>query len=102
MLRRWVRGDSGCVLGGGTGAAFGLPGDQSGRADPVLHVDRCGRGVRAPVPYGPQCAWRGGPAVRAAWLGFVPDEVAAAPAAAVGRLSQRLGIAMGELRGYGE
>lgn len=35
------------------------------------------------------------------WLGFVPDEVAAA-AAAVGRLSQRLGIAMGELRGYGE
>ncbi len=36
------------------------------------------------------------------WLGFVPDEVAGAPAAVVGRLSQRLGIAMGELRGYGE
>jgi hypothetical protein len=36
------------------------------------------------------------------WLGFVPDEVPAAPAAAVGRLWQRLGIAMGELRGYGE
>ncbi|KAB1927320.1 Tn3 family transposase [Micromonospora sp. ALFpr18c] len=36
------------------------------------------------------------------WLGFVPDDVAAAPAAVVGRLSQRLGIAMGELRGYGE
>ncbi len=36
------------------------------------------------------------------WLGFVPNEVAAAPAAVVGRLSQRLGIAMGELRGYGE
>ena len=36
------------------------------------------------------------------WLGFVPDEVVAAPAAVVGRLSQRLGIAMGELRGYGE
>ena len=36
------------------------------------------------------------------WLGFVPDEVTAAPAAAVGRLSQRLDIAMGELRGYGE
>jgi hypothetical protein len=36
------------------------------------------------------------------WLGFVPDEVPAAPVAAVGRLSQRLGIAMGELRGYGE
>jgi hypothetical protein len=36
------------------------------------------------------------------WLGFVPDEMAEAPAAAVGRLSQRLGIAMGELRGYGE
>lgn len=35
------------------------------------------------------------------WLGFVPDEVALAPDAAVGRLSQRLGIAMGELRGYG-
>ncbi|GIJ28257.1 DDE transposase [Micromonospora qiuiae] len=36
------------------------------------------------------------------WLGFVPDEVAGAPDAVVGRLSQRLGIAMGELRGYGE
>jgi len=36
------------------------------------------------------------------WLGFVPDEVALAPDAAVGRLSQRLGIAIGELRGYGE
>ncbi|MFY1615451.1 Tn3 family transposase [Micromonospora sp. WMMD736] len=36
------------------------------------------------------------------WLGFVPDDVAAAPAAVVGRLSQWLGIAMGELRGYGE
>lgn len=36
------------------------------------------------------------------WLGYVPDEVALAPDAAVGRLSQRLGIAMGELRGYGE
>jgi len=35
------------------------------------------------------------------WLGFVPDDVPAAPAAAVGRLSQRLGVAMGELRGYG-
>lgn len=32
------------------------------------------------------------------WLGFVPDEVPAAPAAAVGRLSQRLGTAMGEVR----
>ncbi|GAA3749529.1 hypothetical protein GCM10022225_37240 [Plantactinospora mayteni] len=32
----------------------------------------------------------------------MPDEVSAAPAAAVGRLSQRLGIAMGELRAYGE
>lgn len=31
------------------------------------------------------------------WLGFVPDEVATAPDAVVGRLSQRLGIAMGEL-----
>jgi hypothetical protein len=36
------------------------------------------------------------------WLGFVPDELAAAPAAVVGQLSQRLGIAMGELRGHGE
>ena len=35
------------------------------------------------------------------WLGFVPDDVAAAPAAAVARLSERLGIAVGELRGYG-
>ena len=36
------------------------------------------------------------------WLGFVPDDVPSAPAAAVGRLSQLLGIPMGELRGYGE
>jgi len=35
------------------------------------------------------------------WLGFVPDEVAAVPAAAVARLSERLGIPVGELRGYG-
>jgi hypothetical protein len=35
------------------------------------------------------------------WLGFVPDNVPAAPAAAVARLSGRLGIAVGELRGYG-
>lgn len=36
------------------------------------------------------------------WLGFVPDDVAAAPAAAVARLSERLQISMGELRRYGE
>lgn len=35
------------------------------------------------------------------WLGYVPDDVAAAPAAAMGRLSQRLGVPMGELREYG-
>jgi hypothetical protein len=35
------------------------------------------------------------------WLGFVPDEVASAPAAAVARLSARLGVPVGELRGYG-
>ena len=35
------------------------------------------------------------------WLGFVPDDVAAAPAAAVARLSERLGIPVGALRGYG-
>ena len=35
------------------------------------------------------------------WLGFVPDEVAAAPAAASARLSERLAIPDGELRGYG-
>ena len=35
------------------------------------------------------------------WLGFVPDDVAAAPAAAVARLSDRLGIPPAELRGYG-
>ena len=32
------------------------------------------------------------------WLGFVPDEAAAAPAAAAARLA---GIPVGELRGYG-
>ena len=35
------------------------------------------------------------------WLGYVPDDVAAAPAAVVARLSDRLGIPVGELRGYG-
>ena len=35
------------------------------------------------------------------WLGFVPDDVAAAPAAVVARLSERLGIPVGMLRGYG-
>ncbi len=35
------------------------------------------------------------------WLGFVPDDVVSAPAAGVARLSERLGIVMGELRGYG-
>ena len=35
------------------------------------------------------------------WLGFVPAEVASAPAAAVARLSERLGMPVGELRGYG-
>ena len=35
------------------------------------------------------------------WLGFVPDDVAAAPSAAVSRLAERLGVAAGELAGYG-
>jgi hypothetical protein len=35
------------------------------------------------------------------WLGFVPDDVAAAPAAAVARLSEKLGIPVGALHGYG-
>jgi Domain of unknown function (DUF4158) len=35
------------------------------------------------------------------WLGFVPNEVASAPAAAVARLSARLGVPVGELRSYG-
>src|SRR6266853_155997 len=35
------------------------------------------------------------------WLGFVPDDVAAAPAAVVARLSEKLGVPVGALRGYG-
>ena len=35
------------------------------------------------------------------WLGFVPDEVSAAPAQAMARLSDRLRIPVGVLRGYG-
>lgn len=35
------------------------------------------------------------------WLGYVPDEVSTAPAAAVSRLAERLEIAAGELAGYG-
>jgi Domain of unknown function (DUF4158) len=36
-----------------------------------------------------------------AWLGYVPGDVAAAPAAVAARLSQKLGSPVGELRGYG-
>src|SRR5207249_10457070 len=36
------------------------------------------------------------------WLGFVPDEVRAAPPVAVGRLAQRLQVDAGALAGYGE
>ncbi len=35
------------------------------------------------------------------WLGFVPDEVTAAPPAAVTRLAERLAIDPAELQGYG-
>jgi hypothetical protein len=35
------------------------------------------------------------------WLGFVPDEVTAAPPVAVTRLAERLAIDPGELQGYG-
>jgi hypothetical protein len=35
------------------------------------------------------------------WLGFVPDDVASAPAAAIARLSERLQVPMSELRLYG-
>lgn len=35
------------------------------------------------------------------WLGFVPDDVAAAPPVAVARLAERLGVDPGELAGYG-
>ena len=34
-------------------------------------------------------------------LGFVPDDVAAAPTSAVTRLSKQLGLAARDLRGYG-
>jgi hypothetical protein len=36
------------------------------------------------------------------WLGFVPDEVRAAPPVAVGRLAERLRVDPGVLAGYGE
>jgi hypothetical protein len=36
------------------------------------------------------------------WLGFVPDDVASAPPAAVARLAERLQVPMDELRLYGE
>ena len=35
------------------------------------------------------------------WLGFVPDDVASAPPAAVARLAERLGLDPGALRGMG-
>lgn len=100
MLGRRVRGDSGRVLRGGAGSASGLP--EINRTELIRHYTltsaneafvrrfRTGRNVL-------------GAAVRLCTLtclGFVPDEVPSVPAAAVGRLSQRL-IATGELRGYG-
>ena len=36
------------------------------------------------------------------WLGFVPDDVASAPPAAVARLAEQLQVPMDELRLYGE
>ena len=36
------------------------------------------------------------------WLGFVPDDVASAPLAAVARLAEQLGLDPGALRGYGK
>jgi Domain of unknown function (DUF4158) len=36
------------------------------------------------------------------WLGFVPDDVAAAPSAAVARLAERLQVPAGALGRYGE
>ncbi|WP_371648201.1 MULTISPECIES: DUF4158 domain-containing protein [unclassified Streptomyces] len=36
------------------------------------------------------------------WLGFVPDDVPAAPLAAVGRLARQLGLGVAYLAGYGE
>jgi Domain of unknown function (DUF4158) len=38
----------------------------------------------------------------ATWLGFVPDDVASAPQAAVARLAERLGLDPRALRGYGK
>jgi Domain of unknown function (DUF4158) len=36
------------------------------------------------------------------WLGFVPDDVAAAPSVVVARLASQLGLDPGELAGYGD
>ncbi|MGE7383890.1 DUF4158 domain-containing protein [Streptomyces sp. NPDC004126] len=36
------------------------------------------------------------------WLGFVPEDVPAAPSAAVGRLARRLGLAVAHMAGDGE
>jgi Domain of unknown function (DUF4158) len=36
------------------------------------------------------------------WLGFVPEDVASAPPAAVARLAEQLGLDPGALRGYGK
>ncbi|MGP3921925.1 DUF4158 domain-containing protein [Streptomyces sp. 8N616] len=72
--------------------------DQQGRADPVLHPDTGGRGVHRPGR-GRSPKDRLGLAVQLCtlpWLGFVPDDVASAPPAAVARLSEHLQIPVGE------
>jgi hypothetical protein len=94
-------GDPGCVLRGGAGAAPGFP--EIGRGDLIRYF------TLAPADEAFVGKVRGrsnvlGAAVQLCtlpWLGFVPDEVAAAPAAGVARLAGRLGIPVGELRGYG-
>ncbi len=93
-------GDPGRVLRGGVGTAAGFP--ESNRAELIRYF------TLTPTDEAFVRRFRGrrnvlGAAVQLCtlpWLGFVPDEVAGAPAPEVARLSERLGIPVGELRGY--
>src|SRR5450759_4807662 len=95
--------------GGGEGhssrSVAGVSRHRAGRADQVLHVDARGCRVRCFAPRKRPCAGLGlGLAVQLCtlpWLGFVPDEVRAAPPVAVARLGARLKVDPGVLACYG-
>jgi hypothetical protein len=94
-------GNSGCVLRGGAGPAFGVS-----RRSPARELIRYFTLTESDETFVRR--FRGPANVLGAsvqlctlpWLGFVPDDARAAPAVAVARLAERLHVAAGGLSGY--